>query len=105
MSHFIPVPKFNLGTCCVTAEAFSALAGRRINPSQFFDAHQCTAPLNGTTRGNGLADVTGLDCSPQILSTFYVRASIDNHYPPIELCVETSADRKTTVLKLKNETI
>lgn len=104
MENEKPMPLFKLGLCCVTPGAFAGLADRHIPPAVFFDAHQHQQFLHEFNVSQ--VNASFFDCCGPgpITSFFYVRVAVMGH-PVLELCVETSTDRKTTILKLKSETI
>jgi hypothetical protein len=104
MNKFVPLPKFDLGICCVTPAAYAELARRHIGPYKLFDAHQSLHVSTATTAIDS-ARFVGLDGASPITTIFCVPASVFDRYPAVELCVETSPDGKTSILKLKHETI
>ena len=104
MKNEKPMPLFKLGLCCVTPGAFAGLIERHIPPSVFFDAHQYQQFSNELSVIEVRASFGNCYGPGPITSFFDVGVSILWHLM-LELCVETSIDRKTTILKLKSETI
>lgn len=98
------IPLFKLGLCCVTPGAFAGLADRHIPPSVFFDAHQHQRFLHEFIVSQVKASFVYFYGAGPITSFFDVGVSILGH-PVLELCVETSTDHNTTILKLKFEII
>lgn len=104
MENEKPMPLFNLGLCCITPGAFAGLTERRIPPSVFFDAHRYQQFSNELNVIHVRANFVNCSVPGPITSFFDVGVSILGHFV-LELCVETSTNRKTTILKLKSETI